>query len=84
MRRLLGSLGSFALLFTASSATAKEAPPPAPPARQVVTFGDALVGGGVDRPFVELILRTPRPGFSPMVKVRADFLPELQRSADQL
>ena len=54
------------------------------PKTQYVDFGVAEVEGELERPAQSYVQLPPRARFQSLVRVRGDFLPELQRSADAL
>lgn len=52
--------------------------------KQTIDFGEVAVGGEYQRPADSYTLGRPKPGFTRLIKLRSDFAPELQKSADQL
>lgn len=54
------------------------------PRTQYVDFGAAAVEGELEKPIQTYVQLPPRAHFRSLVQVRGSFLPELQRSADQL
>lgn len=76
----LSSVGAFAQKET----VVQEPDRVIPLKKQSIHFGEVEVGGVYARPANSYILGKPKPGFSNLIKVRGDFAPELQKSADQL
>ena len=53
-------------------------------AKTVIDFSDVRVNGQIFRPETTLVQARGRTKFQPMVRARADFRPELQKSLDNL
>jgi len=67
-----------------SSTAFAAAPKQAAPKPQVIDFGERVIKGDVVRPELSPVLSYRRASFASLLKTRADFLPELEKSVDGL
>jgi hypothetical protein len=92
MKRILTLFAASSLLATVAFAQAKPAPAPAPAeggnttykSKTVYDFDDDLVEGDLVRPDGEFIDTKKAAKHSSLIKLRADFIPEMLKSAEDI
>jgi hypothetical protein len=52
--------------------------------KTIIEFGSGVIDGTFAQPEGSYTLVAPRPGFPNLIKLRKDFLPELERSTDRM
>ncbi len=87
MKRLFFAVGVAALFAAPAMAQTKvvqEADKTVFRKKTVIDFTDVTVEGELTKPEGSYVLNRKRTRFNSLIKVRADFVPELQKSVDNL
>lgn len=81
---LLGSPRAFAQNAASASAAAVPTSTKPPPKKTTVNFEDQLIEGQTQKPELFYLLQQRSPNFKRLIKLRENFLPEMQDTAEDM